>query len=235
MIYDKLAKIQCALKAPKSQYNAFGKYKYRKCEDILESLKPLLSAEKCVIKLSDQVELIGDRYYIKASATIVDSESGEEISVVGYAREETDKKGMDGSQITGASSSYARKYALNGLFAIDDNADSDDTNNGQTDTTSAQSERGAKASKQDKPIVAQEPSKASEPNKEQHTLPDAEGKMQTIKKLIAGTKVAPTEVAKFITKMFNKKWLRDLTEDEYLQLLDCLETEINQRKSEDNV
>lgn len=124
----KLMNIQQELKAPKGQYNSFGKYAYRSCEDILEAVKPLLKKEKVVLTISDELQYIGNRYYIKATATLIDTESEATISNSAYAREEEAKKGMDGSQITGASSSYARKYALNGLFGIDDNKDSDTTN-----------------------------------------------------------------------------------------------------------
>lgn len=125
-----LIAIQSELKAPKSQFNEFGGYKYRKAEDILEAVKPLLAKQKCTLIITDDVVLIGNRIYVKATATIK-NEKGECETTNGWAREEESKKGMDGSQITGASSSYARKYALNGLFAIDDNADSDTTNDGQ--------------------------------------------------------------------------------------------------------
>ena len=125
-----LIAIQSELKAPKSQFNKFGGYKYRKAEDILEAVKPLLAKQKCTLTITDDVVLIGNRIYVKATATIK-NEKGEFETTNGWAREEETKKGMDGSQITGASSSYARKYALNGLFAIDDNADSDTTNDGQ--------------------------------------------------------------------------------------------------------
>lgn len=128
-----LIAIQSELKAPKSQFNKFGGYKYRKAEDILEAVKPLLAKQKCTLIITDDVVLIGNRIYVKATATIK-NEKGEFETTTGWAREEETKKGMDGSQITGASSSYARKYALNGLFAIDDNADSDTTNDGQQQT-----------------------------------------------------------------------------------------------------
>ena len=125
-----LITIQSELKAPKTQVNRFGGYKYRKAEDILEAVKPLLAKQKCTLIISDDIVMIGNRIYVKATATIK-NEKGECETTTGWAREEETKKGMDGSQITGASSSYARKYALNGLFAIDDNADSDTTNDGQ--------------------------------------------------------------------------------------------------------
>lgn len=124
-IYEKLMNIQKELKAPKSQYNSFGKYKYRSCEDILESVKPLLEKYKVTIILTDKLEQIGERYYIRAKAILIDTESNNSIENTAYAREEETKKGMDGSQITGTSSSYARKYALNGLLLIDDTKDAD--------------------------------------------------------------------------------------------------------------
>ena len=129
-IHAKLAAIQAELKAPKSQYNKFGGYNYRKAEDILEAVKPILKAQGCVLTCTDNLMLVGVRYYIKATATLTCVEDGSSISTEAYAREEEEKKGMDGSQVTGASSSYARKYALNGLFCIDDTADSDTTNVG---------------------------------------------------------------------------------------------------------
>ena len=123
-LFEALSKIQKEMKAPKSQFNAFGKYKYRSCEDILEAVKPFLNGT--VLYISDEMVLIGERYYIKATATLRNGDDA--VSVTAYAREEVEKKGMDSSQITGAASSYARKYALNGLFLIDDTKDSDATN-----------------------------------------------------------------------------------------------------------
>ena len=127
-IQMKLCVTQKELKANKNQYNSFGKYNYRSCEDILEALKPILAMNQLTVTLSDQIQQIGNRTYIQATATVTDAETGESVSVTAYAREEESKKGMDASQVTGAASSYARKYALNGLFAIDDNKDSDATN-----------------------------------------------------------------------------------------------------------
>lgn len=124
-IHEKLLKVQQELKAPKGQFNRFGNYKYRSCEDILEALKPLLSKHGAAVTLTDEVQQVGERYYIKATAAITDTESGERVSNTAFAREDADKKGMDGSQITGTASSYARKYALNGLFLIDDTKDAD--------------------------------------------------------------------------------------------------------------
>ena len=127
-IHEKLSQIQSKLNAPKGQYNSFGKYNYRNCEDILQALKPILSEHKCHVSLSDEVVMVGNRFYIKATATITDSENNS-FSTTAFAREAESKKGMDESQVTGSTSSYARKYALNGLFAIDDNKDADTLNN----------------------------------------------------------------------------------------------------------
>lgn len=129
-IFDRLAKVQQQLKAPKNQRNNYGGYNYRSCEDILEAVKPLLGAISLTLLINDEIVLIGDRYYVKATATIYD-DKGNYVSNSGYAREELTRKGMDSAQITGAASSYARKYALNGLFAIDDTKDADALNNGE--------------------------------------------------------------------------------------------------------
>ena len=123
----KLAKMQKDLKAPKSQWNKFGKYHYRSCEDILEGLKVVLG--DCIVTIQDDVVMVGDRIYVKAMASVSDGEST--ITNTAFARESLTKKGMDDSQITGTASSYARKYALNGLFLIDDTKDADSMDNSQ--------------------------------------------------------------------------------------------------------
>jgi len=125
MIYDKLVALQNELKAPKGNYNSFGKYRYRSCEDILEAVKPLCKKYGLALTLSDDVLECGGRIYIRATATLTDTEDRVQISNTALARESADKKGMDESQITGTASSYARKYALNGLFCIDDTKDAD--------------------------------------------------------------------------------------------------------------
>ena len=125
----KLAAIQSRLKAPKNQYNSFGKYKYRSCEDILEALKPLANEQGCTITIEDSPIMVGEWHYIQATATLSDGYNSQ--SVKAYARESETKSGMDSSQITGTASSYARKYALNGLFAIDDTKDADTMDNRQ--------------------------------------------------------------------------------------------------------
>ncbi len=118
-----LSIIQSELKAPKGQFNAFGKYKYRSCEDIVEAVKPVLRKYNFALIITDDIALIGERYYVKATAKI--SNGTITYSATAFAREEETRKGMDGSQVTGSASSYARKYALNGLFAIDDTKDAD--------------------------------------------------------------------------------------------------------------
>lgn len=129
VLYKKLLNIQTALKAPKGQYNSFGKYNYRSCEDILEALKPHLKENQCTLRITDEIVQMGERFYVKATAVLGDCENDTYITNAAFAREEDEKKGMDGSQITGTASSYARKYALNGLFLIDDTKDADTDEN----------------------------------------------------------------------------------------------------------
>lgn len=138
-VTEKLMRVQTQIKAPKNLYNSFGKYKYRNAEGICEAVKPYLAKEKLALALSDYVEEIGGRVYIKAVARLIDVETNESIEVRAYAREEAEKKGMDASQITGSTSSYARKYALNGLFLLDDTKDAD------TDEYKVQAEAQAEA------------------------------------------------------------------------------------------
>lgn len=134
---EKLLAVQAELKAPKSQYNNFGKYAYRNAEDIVEAVKPLAKKHGVLLTLSDEVVIIGERTYIRATAKVTDINDNEKfIETNAYAREPENKKGMDESQITGAASSYARKYALNGLFAIDDTKDADNMNNSDKSTKS---------------------------------------------------------------------------------------------------
>lgn len=144
-IYEKLIKAQIELKAPKGQYNGFGKYKYRSCEDILEALKPILDKLKLVLFIKDEVIEMNTRFYIKAIITLVNIEKTDEIiETSALAREQEEKRGYDASQITGSSSSYARKYALNGLFAVDDTKDND--------TSDSKIERGNRAEEERKKV-----------------------------------------------------------------------------------
>jgi len=139
-IFEKLAKIQSSLKVPKDQNNNFGKYKYRSCEDILSKVKPLLG--DCILTLTDDVINLGDRFYIKSIATLNDGDGA--VSVSGFAREDLNKKGMDQAQLTGSCSSYARKYALNGLFLLDDTKEIDSMNNKATTQATKQAVKPTK-------------------------------------------------------------------------------------------
>lgn len=168
--YARLAEIQKTLNAPKNQYNSFGKYKYRSCEDILEGVKPLLNG--LFLSISDEVMLIGDRYYVKATATITDGECSHTATAL--AREEEQKKGMDSAQVTGATSSYARKYCLNGLFGIDDAKDADtDEHKQQQNNAKPQQQAKAKPSPQD---VLSAFTRAAEQAPNTETLKQAFGK-----------------------------------------------------------
>ena len=124
-IYEKLSQLQNTLKVTKNQYNEFGKYYFRNCDDIMKATKPLCKDLKCLIVCEDDLVQVGERYYVRALARLVDLETGKDMFVTAFAREEETKKGMDASQITGAASSYARKYALNGLLQLDDTKDAD--------------------------------------------------------------------------------------------------------------
>ena len=130
-MYSKLAKIQSEIKAPKGQFNSYGKYNYRSCEDILEAVKPKLAEHKLTIFLNDSIEVVGERYYVKATVIVTDGK--DKIENHAFAREPLSKKGMDESQVTGAASSYARKYALAGMFLLDDNKDADTQSPEQND------------------------------------------------------------------------------------------------------
>lgn len=196
---QKLLSIQTELKAPKNQFNSFGNYNYRSCEDILEAVKPLCKRENVLLTLSDTIKHVGERYYVEATATLYDVETDDCISVSAYAREEETKKGMDSSQITGAASSYARKYALNGLFNIDDTKDSDSTNEGE-----------GKHKTSPKP-------KAEPKNDYQSQLKEL---MDNSKGKITGPMIAET-----IEKKFGKRKANELNETQFLALLEELTNE----------
>ena len=141
-IYAALMAVQAELKAPKSQHNSFGKYDYRSAEDIIEAVKPLLKENGLFLTMSDDIVQIGDRYYVKATVSVTDIVTGESVQTSALAREAAQKKGMDESQVTGTASSYARKYALNGLFAIDDTKDADTDQYKQQTNQTAQNGAG---------------------------------------------------------------------------------------------
>ena len=182
---QKLIAVQAALKAPKGQRNTFGNYNYRSCEDILEALKPLLKQEGLLLTISDTIEFIGNRFYVKATATVADGDKT--VSVTAYAREEETKKGMDGSQITGAASSYARKYALNGLFAIDDTKDADATNKHETSVKP--------------PVTANKPNPSKLPPQPQKT---AQAANTSVYKCVDCGETITEPVAKFSTSKFKR-------------------------------
>lgn len=191
-LQQKLIEIQAELKAPKSQYNKFGGYNYRNCEDILEAVKPLCAKHEIVPLLSDEIVMIGDRFYIKATAKVTDGK--DEIATTAYARESKDKKGMDESQITGSASSYARKYALNGLFCIDDTKDADFMDNSQN----------SKSQQQPKPQLA----------KETHV----KGYNEFLK-IQKEKNVPPVEITKFVAAEFKKPRVGMLDEFEMVAAL----------------
>ena len=205
-IYETLSHIQVKLKAPKNHYNSFGKYKYRNAESILEAAKPLCAKHGCTLTVSDEVILIGRRYYIKATATVQDKD-GNSASATALAREDETKRGMDGAQITGAASSYARKYALNGLFCIDDTKDPD-TNEYHNQTAA-----------EPQPVTASPEVTAAEP---QPVTASPEVTTQVVKDMattaLAGyaqrtgkdKKTVQTEAKTFIGKLF-----KDFTDDDW--------------------
>ena len=148
---EKLLQVQTTLKAPKDQYNDFGKYKYRSCESILEAVKPLLEQNKLLLNITDDIVAAGERIYVKATCTLIDAEeSSENITTTAFAREPEDKKGMDDSQVTGTASSYARKYALNAMFLIDDTKDAD-TNEHQAEVRE-KAKKQAQKKAEEKPV-----------------------------------------------------------------------------------
>lgn len=210
-IHKKLMTIQSKLVAPKGQYNKFGKYSYRSCEDILEAIKPILKEVEATLIISDSIEVFGDRYYIKATATLYDAEGlGGQVSNSAYAREEQAKKGMDGSQITGSTSSYARKYALNGLFAIDDTKDSDALGGVERPSSSTKESKSTPGGSEKKITEAQ----AAD------TVTGAQ-----LKRLFAiATEVKmPKERIEAIADKYYKKSVKDLSQEECKAIVSNLE------------
>lgn len=204
-VYQKLMSVQKDLKAPKNQYNSFGKYRYRSCEDILEGVKPILNQYNCAITLADEIEQIGDRYYVKATATFFDCETGNAVSNTALARESDDKKGMDASQVTGTASSYARKYALNGLLLIDDTKDADTDENRNEQTGRAKSEAAKKGQ------ATKEQNAADSANK----VID-EKSLNVLKELMQKKGIDPNQ-------KFKGKELSELTNAEWVQAMNWLE------------
>lgn len=210
---EKLLTIQHELKAPKNAYNSFGKYNYRSCEDILEALKPVLLKAKATLQISDTIEVIGDRYYVKATATLMDTESDERIENVAYARESDDKRGMDASQVTGATSSYARKYALNGLFLIDDTKDAD-TDENKKESVARQKKAPTKSEEQLNKEMAESVDKDLVPS----------GKpvdAQRIKRIMGELERTGVSIDT-ILGAYQCKDLREMTEEQYISCMNRL-------------
>lgn len=194
-ITQKLIKVQSELKAPKGQKNTFGNYNYRSAEDILEAVKPLLSEQGLLMTITDIVEQIGERYYIQAKVILTDGE--DMVEVTGYARESLNKKGMDDSQITGTASSYARKYAMNGLFLIDDTKDSDSNENYK--------ERENRAKKADVEAEKERQSKIAKLNTQfENGLKAAKEKGAPMELLTEWNKLQKVQAIKEIAKWINE-------------------------------
>jgi hypothetical protein len=165
-VYSKLLSIQTELNVPKNAYNKFGNYSYRNCESILEAIKPFLKKQKAALVVSDDLELIGDRHYVKATARFIDAESGDVIENVAYAREALDVKGMSPAQVTGATSSYARKYALGGLLALDDNKDPDTEEFTEQQNNAPAEKKTTKTVKKDAALPGMNPPEPSDEEKD---------------------------------------------------------------------
>lgn len=215
-IYQKLLNIQVELKAPKNQYSEFGKYHYRSCEDILEALKPLLLETKTILTITDEMVQVGDRYYVKSIATLIDTEELGEIKATAYAREDENKAKMDLSQMTGSASSYARKYALNGLFAIDDTKDSDTANTGGKN-------EGQAPTTQNKPSTTKKDKKVDEDKKainDNSLASDAQ--LELIYKLTKEKNCTAESMSSYIKNTYNKNNSKELTKKEASEIIEML-------------
>lgn len=220
-IYAALQAVQRDLKAPKGQYNSFGKYKYRSCEDIVEAVKPLLNDQGLILTMSDEVIGVADRVYIKATCKVIDVATGDCIETTALARESLTKKGMDDSQITGTASSYARKYALNGLFAIDDTKDADtDQYRNQTNGAQTSQNRPQQATRQN--------ATTNTHNAQQTANGGADAiRAKAIKSLnaeISRMGLTGQEVSAIAGLKFNKVSTKEMTTNEICQLTNNLET-----------
>ena len=199
-IYSALMAVQRDLKAPKGQQNKFGNYKYRSAEDIIEAVKPLLNENGLILNMTDDVVMVGERIYIKATVSVIDVANGDIVTTTALARESAVKKGMDDSQVTGTASSYARKYALNGLFAIDDTKDADTNEYQQTQVNS---------------------NRAHE---------ERNGAIKVLNDAIKKTGVKPAEVAAIAGAKFGKTSTKDMTVKEIYELADNLSKWIDELK-----
>lgn len=208
-VYEKLQAVQASLKAPKNQYNKFGDYHYRNCEDIQEAAKPLLKEVKAALVVGDELVLIGDRYYIKATAAFIDCESAERVENTAYARESQEKKGMDASQVTGSTSSYARKYALNGLFCIDDVKDTDNQDNTGNKTVKASSKTPPSAKSPDTQRGKAPAEKVTKPM------------IESIKSLIEKYSLKGAKMEKILAS-YRIKDISEMTTEQYRDCMDKL-------------
>ena len=215
-IREKLLVVQTELNAPKNRMNKFGGYSYRSCEDILEALKPILKKVKAVIKLTDNIIMIGDRIYVNATAWFVDTESDETISADAFAREPAEKKGMDAAQVTGTASSYARKYALNGLLAIDDAKD--------PDTDEYKVEQDAKAEKAAKTVAIKK--KREEVDSTDLDAMISNEELKTLEMLIERAGVTPEKFC----KIYNLTVMSELPAGEYKNAVSKLEVAIKAKE-----
>ena len=241
---EKIVKIQTSLKAPKNQRNTFGNYNYRSCEDILEAVKPLLKETNLHLTLNDEVELVGDRYYIRATATIssgAKTEDGrfETLQVCGFARETVARRGMDESQITGAASSYSRKYALNGLFCIDDTKDSDVVQNSKPSIKAPEEKPQPKplpaAVKPDKGKPSPVKPQVDKPGKELKNDSDAKKPLSTTQRFINARKSLGDEDYYHILNKFHVKSATEFKmKHEAQEALDALEKNVELKDFADN-
>lgn len=200
-IYSALMAVQRDLKAPKGQQNKFGNYKYRSAEDIIEAVKPLLNENGLILNMTDDVVMVGERIYIKATVSVIDVANGDTVTTTALARESAVKKGMDDSQVTGTASSYARKYALNGLFAIDDTKDADTNEYQQTQVNSNRA------------------------HEERH------GALKVLNDAIKKAGVKPAEIAAIVGAKFGKtSGTKDMTVKEIYELADNLSKWIDELK-----
>jgi hypothetical protein len=216
-IYAALQAVQRELKAPKGQYNSFGKYKYRSCEDIVEAVKPLLNEQGLILTMSDEVVGVADRVYIKATCKVIDVANGDVIETSALARESLTKKGMDDSQITGTASSYARKYALNGLFAIDDTKDAD--------TDQYKQQTNGSNSSQNRPQATQKQNAGTYKGSTANGAQD-EMRAKAIKRLnaeIERTGVAGSEVKAIALAKYGKDSVNKMTTTEICDIANNLE------------
>lgn len=218
-VQEKLLQVQSKLSAPKSQYNSFGKYHYRNCEDIQEAVKPLLKEVNAILVVGDELVQIADRFYIKATAKFTDCASQEEIINTAYAREEQEKKGMDVSQVTGSTSSYARKYALNGLFCIDDVKDADNQENGDAGKVNGKAGQGKKdAGKASTSDPKANESRTGDPDINPERA--AAEKIDQAKLNVIDSELKRTGVeAPVILGLFNLKKMEDMTTEQFMKVM----------------